>query len=214
MIYHKIILDIHCYLIYKTTNIYGWMNEWMNEWVIKIKIHIKLECLRRIQSGLRKRSCSVVWWNGTGYSCTACQTAAGWTDCGWAGCCLLEIHCLFADSQEPKTVHLLHLSSTDESLPQHVRGCSARSNHDSLQNAKMVTPCLPTLRPQKYGGLWNQSGAREFVNSCEHFEIKGLSVLHFGKFEWRKITKKNKKHFYVSNNWNLTLNSQKIMLNH
>lgn len=137
------------------------------------------------------------------------QTAAG------LDVVFLEIHCLFADSQEPKTVHLLHLSSTDESLPQHVRGCSARSNHDSLQNAKMVTPCLLTLRPQKYGGLWNQSGAREFVNSCEHFEIKGLSVLHFGKFERIRNNKKKKKTFVnVSNNWNLTLNSQKKMLNH
>lgn len=34
----------------------------MNEWVIKIKIYIKLECLRRIQNGLRKRSCGL--WSG------------------------------------------------------------------------------------------------------------------------------------------------------
>lgn len=31
MFYHKIILEIHCWLIYKTTYIY--MDEWMNEWM-------------------------------------------------------------------------------------------------------------------------------------------------------------------------------------
>ena len=35
-----------------------------------------------------RRSCSVVCQEGSGRSCIFCQPAAGWTDCGWAGCCL------------------------------------------------------------------------------------------------------------------------------
>ncbi len=35
-----------------------------------------------------EKSCSVVWWYGSGYLCIACQTTTGWTDWGWGGYCL------------------------------------------------------------------------------------------------------------------------------
>ena len=39
-------------------------------------------------SQLEGWSCSVVWWCGGGYF-WICQISAGWTHCGWGGCCLL-----------------------------------------------------------------------------------------------------------------------------
>ncbi len=34
------------------------------------------------------RSCSGLWLSGSGCFYISCQMEAGWTGCGWAGCCL------------------------------------------------------------------------------------------------------------------------------
>lgn len=38
---------------------------------------------------MNKINCSVVRWYSSRYLCIFCQTAEGWTDCGWGGCRLL-----------------------------------------------------------------------------------------------------------------------------